>query len=179
MKNYNEIDGWFDYQKTYTYLVSKVPDNGIFVECGAWLGKSSSYLCDLAQDRIQVYIVDHWEGSPEERSNTHKLATEKDIYQIFLDNMGDRNFTPLKMDSINASQKFKDNSCDVVFIDMDHSYESVKQDIEIWLPKIKKYGYIAGHDYDNYWSGVIKAVHECFDINKLIVMDKCWIYKNE
>lgn len=178
MKKYNEIQGWFDYQKTFEFLTSSVPDNGIFVECGAWLGSSSSYLCDLSGDRISIYIVDTWKGSPDELTTTHKLATETDIYNIFIDNMGNRKFVPLRMDSCEASKHFKDDSCDVVYIDMTHTYEAVKKDIECWLPKVKIGGYIAGHDYINA-HGVTKAVHEFFGDDIIRMDSSCWLHKRK
>ena len=45
-----------------------------------------------------------------------------------------------------------------MFIDADHSYTGMIQDIQSWLPKIKSGGYLAGHDYD--WPGVLQAVTE-------------------
>jgi predicted O-methyltransferase YrrM len=179
MKNWNEIQGWFNYQHTFNFLLSKVPDGGIFVECGAWLGCSSSYLCDMAKDRIKVYIVDTWKGSPDELTTTQSLATKIDIFSVFLDNMGDRKFTPLKMDSREAAATFEDNSLDVVYIDMTHTYDAVRQDISYWLPKVKDGGYIAGHDYANNAPGVIQAVNEAFG-DKVTIMDgNCWIVKRE
>lgn len=178
MKTYNEIQGWFDYPNTFDFLLSTIPDNGIFVECGAWLGSSSAYLCDKAGDRIKIYIVDTWQGSPDELETTHKLATETDIYTIFLDNMGSRNFTPLRMDSSLASKQFEDNSCDVVYIDMTHSYEAVKKDIECWLPKVKVGGYISGHDYGN-THGVVMAVNEFFSGKFKIMDSSSWVVKKE
>lgn len=178
MKNSEEIDGWFDYADLFELLVNTVPNNGIFVEGGAWLGKSSSYLCDLAKDRINIYIVDTWKGSKEELETAHKLATETDIYEIFLENMGDRKFTAIRKESIEASKDFEDESCDVIFIDMDHSYEGVKQDLIHWFPKVKKGGYIAGHDI--YWEGVAKAVNEFFPIEKIKRASHCcWVFHKE
>lgn len=179
MKNYTEIDGWFDYKKTFDFLLSTVQDGGIFVECGAWLGKSSSYLCDQAKNRLNVFIVDTWLGSQDELDTNQKLAQATDIYAIFLENMGNRFFKPIRKPSIEAVTHFENTSCDVVFIDMDHSYESVKQDIEIWYPKVKSGGYIAGHDYTSDWLGVIKAVNERFPKQDIIKMDTCWIYRKE
>lgn len=53
---------------------------------------------------------------------------------------------------------------DFVYIDANHSYESVKKDIEIYWNKIKSGGVLAGHDFiDNPHEntlGVIKAVIE-------------------
>lgn len=178
MKNYQQIDGWFNYQNTYDFLLSNVPDGGVFVECGAWLGKSSAYLCDNARDRINVYIVDTWQGSPNELQTYHKLATQENIYHKFLYNMGYRRYTPLKMDSCEAADTFNNNSIDVVYIDMTHTYEAVKRDIQCWLPKVKIGGYIAGHDFDNKFPEVKRAVNETFD--NIIVMDQnCWVVKKE
>lgn len=177
MKNYEQIQGWFDYKNTFDFLVSKVPDGGTFVECGAWLGSSSSYLCDIAGSRINIYIVDTWKGSPDELETTHKLATVTDIYEIFLNNMGGRNFVPIRMDSNEASKTFADLSCDVVYIDMTHTYEAVKQDIEDWLPKVKIGGYIAGHDYAEYFPGVVKAVDEKFKGRIEFIDKNSWIVR--
>jgi predicted O-methyltransferase YrrM len=160
MKTHKEINGWFDYLDVYDFIISTIPDNGIFVECGAWLGASSSYLCDRAEDRIKVFIVDTWKGSDDELTTTQKLATTTDIYEIFIDNMGDRKFTAIRKPSIEAANDFQDESCDAVYIDMQHTYESVIQDLKAWYPKVKKGGYIAGHDV--YLDGVNKAVKEFF-----------------
>ena len=34
-----------------------------------------------------------------------------------------------------------------MYIDARHDYESVKEDLEHWLPKVKLGGIVAGHDY--------------------------------
>lgn len=131
MKTYEEIGGWFDYPNAFKFLVDSIPDGGTFVECGAWLGRSSAYLCDIAQDRINVFIVDSWQGSANEVATHHKLAQETDIFQIFLDNMGERKFTPIRKLSHEAVKEFEDESCDVIYIDMEHTYDAVCKDIDM------------------------------------------------
>ena len=178
MKQTNEIAGWFDYPETFKKLVNSVPDGGIFVEGGAWLGKSSSFLCDLAGDRINVYIVDTWKGSPDELTSTHKLATERDIFQIFKENMGDRKYKAIRKDSIEASKTFEDASCDVVFIDMTHQYEYVLNDIVNWLPKVKLGGWLAGHDA--HYPDVRRALKDGLKhSDEVLKLENCWLYKNE
>ena len=75
-KHANNIPGWFNKKdkEAYLFLLNQVKENGIFVECGAWLGRSSSFLCDMARKDIKIYIVDTWKGSPDELDTTHKLT---------------------------------------------------------------------------------------------------------
>jgi len=178
MKNHTEIKGWFGFTQTYDFLVSQIPDDGTFVECGAWLGKSSSYLCDIAGDRVKVFIVDSWLGSKNELNTNHKSVITTDIYSLFLENMGDRKFNPIKKLSDEAVLDFENNSCDVVFLDMEHTFEAVSKDIELWFDKVKPGGYISGHDYNKWWPGVVKAVDEKFGRDNLTFIDRsCWMFK--
>jgi hypothetical protein len=52
---------------------------------------------------------------------------------------------------------------DFVYLDADHSYEGVQQDLALWYPKIRPGGIIGGHDYGQAdYPGVTRAVNECF-----------------
>jgi hypothetical protein len=63
--------------------------------------------------------------------------------------------------SVNAISNYKDKTFDFIYIDACHIYESVLWDIENYIHKVKKGGFIGGHDYINHPSfGVIKAVDE-------------------
>jgi hypothetical protein len=54
----------------------------------------------------------------------------------------------LKEYSLGASKTFSDGALDFVYIDANHSYKYVKQDMNLWWRKIKKGGVMAGHDID-------------------------------
>jgi hypothetical protein len=73
--------------------------------------------------------------------------------------------------SFNASKQFDKESIDFVFIDGDHSYGSVKDDIKYWEPKVKENGLIMGHDYN--WGDVARAVGENFT-EVWILPDSVW-----
>ena len=73
-----------------------------------------------------------------------------------------------------------DNNFDLIFIDALHDYDHIKQDIELWLPKIKQGGVICGHDYNNTrFPGIARAVNEIFayQLITLIPVRRCqmWI----
>lgn len=56
-----------------------------------------------------------------------------------------------------SSDDISDNSLDCVFIDGDHSYRAVLDDLEFWYKKVKPGGYILGDDY--HMEQVSAAVH--------------------
>jgi predicted O-methyltransferase YrrM len=174
MKTSKQIDGWFNHQAAYDYLLANMPADGTFVELGAWLGKSSAYLCDKATSQ-EITIIDSFKGTAEYIDSYYKLAKTNDIYELFLENMGSRNYNVIKATSKAASKKFANESLDVVFIDLDHSYKAVKEDIKLWLPKVKKGGFIAGDDYHENWKGVIQAVDAL--LPRATFIDDCWIYQ--
>lgn len=64
-----------------------------------------------------------------------------------------------QMSTAEAAMSLPDSA--VVFIDADHSYESVKADLKAWANKCKL---ICGHDYQPNYAGVIKAVNESMSV---------------
>ena len=55
-----------------------------------------------------------------------------------------------------------DKTIDVIYIDGDHLYEGVLSDLKELTPKVKKGGYVCGHDYGSPNTGVKEAVNEFF-----------------
>lgn len=102
-----------------------------------------------------------------------------DPYQIYEDYSAGTSFNPLKIAESIAFErlsKYKDkiiwikkksekavkdipDNLDFVYIDGNHSYKYVKQDIENYYPKLKVGGILAGHDY---WKGSVKKAVEEF-----------------
>jgi len=77
----------------------------------------------------------------------------------------------IKEMSVDARNHIEDGELDLCFIDANHSYEFVRSDIDCWLPKIKKGGILAGHDYGLPGAGINKAVDECFNRDELFTGD--------
>lgn len=167
-------EDWFDSPNVYKMLVENCRDDGKIVELGAWKGKSSAFLVVEAYNKspkIEIHIVDTWGGNPFDGSQDQST----DLYNKFISNMSllARPYQAHRMKTNEAVGLFKDESLDAVFIDADHSYEAVKLDIQNWMPKVRKGGILAGHDYNSAWMGVVRAVDEIFPEAKKI--ESCWV----
>jgi len=168
-------DGWFTDNNISEYrrLASLIPKGGTLVEIGVWKGRSLCSVADIIKSRnIRVIAIDTFDGT-ETEGDAHVFAKTNDLFAVFSDNMKEFDLSPTiyKMTSHDASLVVNEN-IDLCFLDASHEYESVKQDIEDWQPKVK--GTIAGHDYDEKWPGVIKAVNESF---KAVISSDIWSKK--
>lgn len=114
---------------------------GKILEIGSYRGVSTSLLAFYADTVVSVDI----EITEELRSLSQRLG----------------NIELLCGRSEECIPILKDNSFDLIYIDAAHDYDSVKKDIALSLPKLKKDGVISGHDYnrDNH-PGVVAAVEE-------------------
>lgn len=82
------------------------------------------------------------------------------------------NITHIKMTSNDAYYTFSDNSLDFVYIDGDHRYNGVINDLR-WVSKIKKGGYVGGHDYGR--EEINRAISETIKTVDLVFEDSSWI----
>lgn len=136
------------------------------LEVGAWKGRSAKALLEGCKGI--VYSVDHFLGSV----GAEVSKENESVFIQYARNVKEyNNLVIIKMASHEAAKLFADNSIDMVFIDAGHSYEEVIQDIELWYPKVKKI--ICGHDYANFWPGVIQAVNEKFS-NRFKIIETIW-----
>lgn len=153
MTVWSDLDGWFNYEHLYSAMAQKY-QGGVFVEVGSWLGRSVCYLateCQKYPNESKIYAVDTWDGlDPDYMEKAKKIHNKETVYEIFTDNIKNCGFekiiTPIVSLSWDGAKLFEDQSCDFIFIDADHQYDSVVKDIEAWLPKLKPTGTLAGHD---------------------------------
>ena len=134
----------------------------------------------LGEKNIDFYCVDTWSGSEEHKDMD--IIKNDLLYNEFLKNIEPVSsaIKPVRKTSKDASLDFKDGFFDFIFIDAGHDYDSVKEDISLWFPKLKKGGIFAGHDYHPTWPGVVKAVEEWALINnkRIFTTNTSWMYFN-
>lgn len=146
------------------------------VELGVLCGEHAYKILSI-NPNCKLHCVDLWDLNPEKnkdyvnntyvRDNNARKMRDVGFGQSCYDRavemvkpFGDR-ANILKMSSEEAVLGFGDGSLDFVYIDADHSYVGVRRDLELWYPKIKRGGYIAGHDYgSSRLKGVTQAVRE-------------------
>ena len=150
------------------------------VEIGSYCGASTQIIANNFING-KINAVDPWQSYTEE-GNTYYLnrqALELQEAEIIFDKIiiNYKNIIKNKCSSIDYANKIEDESVDFVYIDGNHQYTSVIEDIKIWYPKVKKNGIISGHDWS--WDTVRKAVLDSFN-NKMpnaLFEDTSWLYK--
>lgn len=188
-------------------LVGKLKGNDLQVaEVGSWTGCSTFVLANEVRGRGKVFAIDHWKGTG--GAVLEWNAKHMDALAIFKQNMIDLEVWDtihvMRMTSLEAVKKFKDGTLDLVFIDANHRYKHITEDIQAWLPKVKAGGILCGHDAEGKYSqyttrerelideyldadcikgiskpihgGVIKTLYDCFDDKHTIMPQRMWCY---
>lgn len=156
--NYKDIDGWWsDADAQFIYKIIKDINNGKIIEIGCFKGRSTaSWIKKVIANNNEIFIIDNFYGgiNPDAEASKIQRKEGNKIKEIFMANMkklgiNRSDYGLYKSDSIEASALFADSSIDMVFIDGDHEYKSVKKDIETYWQKLKIGGILSGHDFQN------------------------------
>ena len=138
------------------YLAAQVPDGGVIVELGSAWGRSAAYMADaLREKRIDalIYCIDLWDLGKGITPERHHAASAFDMFANNLLALGLYGYVrQIKSDSAAAIKTWRDmesKPIDLLFIDADHSYESVLQDYETWQGAVREGGRIVFHDYNH------------------------------
>lgn len=134
-------------------------------EIGVRKGEYSEILC---KGGMKVYSIDPWQNK------------QRGFEQIARDRLEQYdNCTIIKKLSMDALADFEDESLDFVYIDANHNFRFVAEDIYEWPKKVKKGGVVAGHDYTTLGGPglydvkfIIDAYTRCMQIPKWYVLGK-------
>jgi tetratricopeptide (TPR) repeat protein len=162
------IDGYMTYPEL-TWLYNMAKNMNSILEIGSWKGRSTHAL--LSGCKGKVTSVDTFEGSNDLKDWTYKQGIVQNVYDQFKENLkGFKNLEVFKMTSKEAKAKFKNRKWDMIFIDAEHTYEGVKEDIALW--KNNATVILCGHDYGPGWPTVVKAVNE--SLGKVDIIESIW-----
>lgn len=148
VKKNNEVESHIKYASL---------SNDVIVEIGVLHGYTTKFI--LENTNASVYGID---PIIPDSMNEELIGDE-----LLINNLCDlhKNFTFIKDYSYNVVKNW-DKEIDYLFIDGDHTYESVKQDFEDWYPHVKIDGIISIHDSaanrggPHFWPGPSKLADE-------------------
>ena len=148
-------------------------------EIGVLKGSYSEWLCHVVRG-LKLYLVDPYSYYKE--YSEQRLQDELDDFESEArERLRRYDVEFVKKFSMDAVKDFKDGSLDFVYIDANHEYKWVKEDIVEWSKKVRSGGIVSGHDYSSYhFKGVVRAVDEWVKHNKIsplfLIGNKTWFY---
>lgn len=154
IRQYKYIDGWLTGYEAYgLYQYSKrLPKNAIVVEIGTWKGKSTYCIAKGLKSSGKIYAIDPFDASGDKESASiySERRGDDDLLSQFKNRMKKLNVHDKIIPMKGLSSQFVGSikEIDFLFIDGDHSIDGCHFDFSNYSPYIKKYGYIAFHDYD-------------------------------
>ena len=163
--------------RAFDFLLKEKRDL-VGVEIGVLAGSHALSMLELL-DIKTLYLVDpyflyksKYESGELEWNNEkwEKVAKEK------LKNYKDK-IIWINTTSVKAVVHFEDESLDFVYIDANHEYKFVLEDIELWTPKVKQSGVVGGHDHVPAHPGVAKAIKAYSKKNKIDYKTKHFVNK--
>jgi predicted O-methyltransferase YrrM len=147
-------------------IIENFPPDSVIMELGSGMGVSTEVFALLCK---KVHTTDLWVPGLEKWREAFN-----GVFKRY------HNISQYYRDTTISAHLFENNFFDAVYIDADHTYESVSREIKTWLPKVKIGGFICGHDYierPGFNFGVIKAVNEILGTPDKVYEDTSWIIR--
>ena len=116
-------------------------------EVGVYRAGYSEEFCKAG---FKFYAIDPWAGYIGAGRTEKKQEEQDKSYEIAKDILSKYpNCTIIRKSSMDAVKDFEDGSLDFVYIDGDHRFRYIAEDIAEWIEKVRVGGIISGHDYWN------------------------------
>ena len=160
------IVGW-TFEPELQWLGDQASRKNAILEVGCWKGRCTRAMVDNTDALMTV--VDHWSGPADlthfQEPYSEVIANGPDfVLNQFKHNLADvlNQITIFNISSVDGARVLAEQgrTFDMIFIDADHSYEHVKEDIQNYRPLVQKGGILCGRDWSPAWPGVVQAVKE-------------------
>ena len=160
-------------QKHFSHQTT--PNNALVTgaEIGVHNGRHASQILSLLNVK-KLYLVDPWASYTDHGIKGFPDDEQEAIYQEVEGKFsGMPNVEIIRKMSAEAVAEIRDLSLDFVYIDGNHEYEYVLEDLRVWYPKVKPDGVLGGDDFGHPSSvGLIRAVTEFAYEKKLLVFSE-------
>ena len=129
--------------------IIKPLDPVVGCEIGVWEGGTSEYLLTHFPF-MSLYMIDSWQVETVQM-NVNDQAVVDTAKQMAINRtrFAFARRSIIHKTSIEAAKLFSDGGLCFVFIDADHRYEAVRDDLNAWWPKVRKGGILLGDNYND------------------------------
>lgn len=164
-----------DHIKTWTgdgelaYIMEEATKANLIIEIGTWLGRSAKVMLD-ANPNTLLTCVD---------PGIVDFIFETAAY-FLKDQIVSGHCSMIKKYSHEAAVDLSHllGKIDMVWIDGNHAFEYVYQDLKTWIPFVRPGGLICGHDYEtNPKNGVARAVEFVIMEPVMEPVPRVWAYR--
>ena len=164
-------------------LARTLPRHAVVAEVGVQRGRFAKVILQQAKPAA-LHLIDCWQHQDDDKYEADMANTTDQHHLRNLARTRQRLRRGVRQGRVVIHQgfsvpmlaTFSDHFFDWIYIDANHTCESVRADLEACLSKVRPGGIIAGHDYINttYWKdlnyGVVEAVDEfCAEHNWEII----------
>jgi predicted O-methyltransferase YrrM len=179
---YASIDSWLTIDEAIGLfeLARALPhEQPLVVEVGSWQGKSSLCLARglAGKQQPRLCCIDPFDASGDDASAStygeRAQQLDRGLRAAFERNLreaGVRELVDVMQGRSHDHALAWQRDVDLVFLDGDHAYESVRQDVLDWAPKVRPGGFLALHD-------VVHPVHDGprRAVDELLRSDRSWV----
>jgi predicted O-methyltransferase YrrM len=198
-----DLRGWNGNNPIFAQLISQVKPN-IILEVGTWKGQSTISMAKAVKAlhyQATIFCIDTWLGAIEFKENERLYGDDwnrmllhgyPQVYYQFISNCVHEDvidlIEPVPATSRDAVKFVPD--AELIYIDGDHTYLGVLEDLNNYWPKLKPGGVMFGDDYtlklskpranDQYNPEVYKAIDEFVANNNLeleIIDNNFWLIR--
>jgi len=145
------------------YIKNILPAHPITCEIGFFKGEFSKHINEILEPQ-KHYVVDLFSDLNHVSGDKDGLNYQSQDMTLMFDYAKSLGYFPIKGNSFSL-QLMENNHLDFVYIDADHCYEWVFNDLNNSFPKMKNGGVIGGHDYN--WTGCKLAVEQFCEMHNL------------
>lgn len=151
--------GWFNHGQKILSLVS-LHRPVVCVELGTWLGASAIPVArSIRRWGGTLTCVDTWHGTIDGTSLYRAPWMLASCARNMVEANVSANLRLIPATTLEAARWWRE-PIDYLYVDADHSYESVLADLRAWVPHVKPGGLILGDDYG---SDMFPGVQQAWD----------------
>lgn len=166
---------WVLHEEPRDFLLRRLPRGSVGAEIGVYRGDFSARILQVVYPSM-LHLIDPWEYQEEYAEALYGGRAEDGqaemdrIYDSVLDRFAgaraEGRVSVHRGSSVDVANEIPDRSLDWVYIDGNHEYEYVLEDLRIYHEKVRPGGLLAGDDYGTrgWWEdGVTRAVRHFTD----------------